>query len=113
MAANVAAGTLGTVVTVTKVTSSAQDNSRQVPITEICLRAQANPFRVCGGHSGTDTTFSSSTSIAPFQCLLTVPPQSFTYHRALAVLLVDACDEVLQSCRLGRDASLYVRLLRF
>jgi hypothetical protein len=74
MATNVTAGTLGTVVTVTKVTSRAQDISRQVHITETCLRAQANPNRVCGGHSGTDTKFSPSTPIAPLQCLLTVPP---------------------------------------
>ena len=51
MAANVTAGTLGTVVTVTEVTSRAQNISRQVPITDSWLRAQANPNRVCGGHS--------------------------------------------------------------
>ena len=50
MAINVTAGTLGTMVTVIKVTSRAQDISCQVTITDTWLRDRANPNRVCGGH---------------------------------------------------------------
>jgi hypothetical protein len=46
MAANATAGTLGTVVTVTKETSRAQEISRHVLITDNWLRVRAYPNRV-------------------------------------------------------------------
>jgi hypothetical protein len=64
--------------------------SRRPFTAEDLVRSQVSPCEMCGGQSGTGTSFSPGTSVSPVSIIPPMPhTHSFTYRRRCIILAAD------------------------